>query len=379
MTILDRYITSQANRTIGFVVTALLCLISLFTLLDELGERQEGYGLLAAGSYVLKTMPRRLDEILVYGLFLGYLITLGRLAETNELTICRVCGMSPWRLCRSLTPSMLLWMVLSLTVSEYVAPGSERIAEMDKMKAQYGERAFHQKDNLWLRDQNLFMRVRAIDDTGKIWGIEQYWLNQDGVLVEVIHAQSGIYAPDEAAWHLDSVTRKHLGTGGAEQHYLAQWNWESRLTPSLLAAQAYLKPHKMSLRALHQQIGFARDQNAGVSEYEIAFWSRVLKPLTFIGMTLFALGVVLGPLRQVTMGLRLTFGIFAGLGFKYLQDLFAPACDRIRDPRSSRNPHADYFILGFSLGSYSQKRLDCLRLTTQQTGLDKQSLPQLLI
>ena len=42
-------------------------------------------------------------------------------------------------------------------------------------------------------------------------------------------------------------------------------------------------------------------------------------------MTLFALGVVLGPLRQVTMGLRLTFGIFAGLGFKYLQDLFAPA------------------------------------------------------
>jgi lipopolysaccharide export LptBFGC system permease protein LptF len=25
------------------------------------------------------------------------------------------------------------------------------------------------------------------------------------------------------------------------------------------------------------------------------------------------------------MGLRLTFGIFAGLGFKYLQDLFAPA------------------------------------------------------
>ena len=63
----------------------------------------------------------------------------------------------------------------------------------------------------------------------------------------------------------------------------------------------------------------------GVSEYELAFWSRILKPLTYLGLTLFALGVVLGPLRQVGMGLRLTFGIFAGLGFKYLQDLFAPA------------------------------------------------------
>ena len=33
----------------------------------------------------------------------------------------------------------------------------------------------------------------------------------------------------------------------------------------------------------------------------------------------------MGPLRQVGMGARLVVGIFAGLGFKYLQDLFAPA------------------------------------------------------
>ncbi len=35
--------------------------------------------------------------------------------------------------------------------------------------------------------------------------------------------------------------------------------------------------------------------------------------------------MVLGPLREVGMGIRLTIGIFAGLGLKYLQDLFAPA------------------------------------------------------
>ena len=79
------------------------------------------------------------------------------------------------------------------------------------------------------------------------------------------------------------------------------------------------------MAALYRQIQFARTQDLGVSDYELAFWSRVLKPLTFMGLTLFALAVVLGPLREVGMGLRLTFGIFAGLGFKYLQDLFAPA------------------------------------------------------
>ena len=76
---------------------------------------------------------------------------------------------------------------------------------------------------------------------------------------------------------------------------------------------------------LERQIDFARTQHLGTSEYELAYWTRVLKPVTYFGLTLLALAIVLGPLRQVSMGLRLTIGIFAGLAFKYLQDLFAPA------------------------------------------------------
>ena len=69
----------------------------------------------------------------------------------------------------------------------------------------------------------------------------------------------------------------------------------------------------MSMFALYRQIQFARDQQLGVSEYELAFWNRILKPIAYLGLTLFALAVVMGPLRQVGMGLRLTFGIFEGL------------------------------------------------------------------
>lgn len=325
MTTLDRYITNQANRTILVVVTVLLSLISLFTLFDEIDENEATYGLLEATSYILKTMPRRLDEVLVYGLFLGYLITLGRLAQTNELTICRVSGMSPLRLCRALAPSMLVWMVLSVTVSEYVAPTSERIAEVDKLKAQYGERALDRNGGLWLRDRQLYMRVRAIDGDGQIWGVNQYWLDNQDAVVETIHADSGTYDPQAGVWILKHVTRTQIQSTGSTQQRLDNWTWENRLTPELLAAQAFLKPNKMSLVALYRQIQFARDQQLGVSEYELAFWDRILKPLTYLGLTLFALGIVLGPLRQVSMGLRLTVGIFAGLGFKYLQDLFAPA------------------------------------------------------
>lgn len=322
---LDRYITRQANRTILVVVTVLLSLISLFALFEELDENKATYTLIDAVSYIIKTLPRRLDEVLVYALFLGYLITLGRLAETNELTICRVTGMSPARLCLSLAPSMLIWLVLSMTVSEYVAPNSERVAEVEKLQAQYGDDALNLLGGLWLRDQQLYMQVQAIDEEGQIWGVTQYWLNEQRALQEVIYADSGTYDAKENAWQLNKVSRTQIIDNQTTTDRLDAWQWKNDITPDLLAAQAFLEPNKMSMLALYRQIQFARAQNLGVSEYELAFWNRVLKPLTYMGLTLFALAVVLGPLRQVGMGLRLTFGIFAGLGFKYLQDLFAPA------------------------------------------------------
>lgn len=325
MNTLDRYITSHALKTTLAVVLALLSLISLFAMFEELEENAGTYGLQDALRYIALTMPRRLDEILVYGLFLGYLITLGRLAETNELTIMRVSGMSSTRIMLALAPSMLLWLAISVAVAEFIAPASERSAEAEKIEALYGTDALDRRGGLWLRTGQMYMRVTSIDEAGELRGITQYWLNEQDELRQVIEAESGSYDPITEQWNLLNGTQVTVAedqtTRGA---FLAQ-TWDNAITPQVLASQAFLEANKMSLMDLGRQIEFARSQQLGVSEYEIAYWSRILKPLTYLGLTLFALSVVLGPLRQVGMGLRLTFGIFAGLGFKYLQDLFAPA------------------------------------------------------
>ena len=325
MLTLDRYITGHANRTIFVVALIFIALISLFALFEELEVARESYDFNAAAIYILKTMPRRFDEVLVYCLFLGYLIALGRLAETNELTVVRVSGMSPTRIAVSLAPSMVLWLVISFAVSEFLAPNSERDAEVGKLNAQYGEDALGLRGGLWLRVGQLYMRVNAIGDDGRIHGVVQYWLDPDDTLIETVSAEYGDYDTELGRWTLYKGVRTVLSPASAETFRFDQWTWPNALTPDLLASQAYVEPNKMSLAALYRQIEFARTQSVDDAEYELAFWSRVLKPLTYLGLTLFALAVVMGPLRQVGMGLRLTFGIFAGLGFKYLQDLFAPA------------------------------------------------------
>ncbi|MEM7078204.1 MAG: LPS export ABC transporter permease LptG [Pseudomonadota bacterium] len=323
LTTLDRYITGHANRAIVVVLSILIGLISLFALFEELDESQATYTVADALQYVLYTMPRRLDEIIVYGLFLGYLIALGRLAEQNEIVVCRSAGMSPLRLCRALTPSLLLWFALGTVVAEFVAPSAERSAEVNKLAAQFGDAAGFRRSGLWLRHDFTYMQVQAIGTGNEIFGIKQYHLNASRQLEQIVHANKGTYIEDR--WKFEDVIRMTIGPDRTSREQLTDWTWQVDISPELLSSQAYLEPNKMSLAALYRQIGFARSQDSGVSQYELAFWSRIFRPLTYIGLMLLALAVVLGPLREVGMGVRLTVGIFAGLGFKYLQDLFAPA------------------------------------------------------
>ena len=321
---LDRYLNRQALTSVFVVVTALLVMISLFALFEELDENDAAYGFSEAVIYVLQTLPRRLDEILTYGLFLGYLIALGRCAENNELTICRVSGMSPARIMLSLAPSMLLWLIFSTLISEFVAPVNERAASAMKIQAQRGGETL-KRGGLWLRTGNIFMQVQAIDDNQNIHDIVQYRTDGEGLLLATLTAKRGHYDSRRAEWIFhQGVLVTHTDSRTSETTFRTQ-RWPTQVTPQVLSSQAFLEPGKMSMQDLRYQIQFAASENLDSVEYELALWSRLLKPLTFFGLILFALASVIGPLREVGMGVRLTVGIFAGLGFKYLQDLFAPA------------------------------------------------------
>ncbi len=323
MKTLNRYLVKHANRTIFVIVAALLSLVSLFGLYEELEDAEAAYGFVDSVSFVLATIPRRLDEVLVYGVFLGYLVTLGRFAETHELTAMRAAGLSPARIILGLAPSLLLWVVLNIFVAEWIAPNADRTAEAQKTQAQYGGADHGVAVGLWMRVDNVYMQVQAIDANGDIWGVTQYVVNNQRELVTTVTAEKGAFDPLTEQWFFSNTTHTDFVNGETRSKHMSMWVWANPITPQLLASSAFLDPDKMSLADLYQQITYANQDN--VTTHQIAFWSRLLKPLSYIGLCAFALAAVLGPLREATASFRVTVGIFAGLGFKYLQDLFAPA------------------------------------------------------
>ena len=80
------------------VLVALSGLTLSFSLLDELNKDHANYGFNEALRFLLLTMPRRIEELMPYGIFIGLLLVLGNMAESGELTAFRAAGVSPWRL-----------------------------------------------------------------------------------------------------------------------------------------------------------------------------------------------------------------------------------------------------------------------------------------
>ena len=135
MTLLDRYLTGKCLAAITTVVAVLAALTVLFALIEELDEDNAHYGFGQALQYLLLTMPRRVEELLAYGVFIGLLLALGDLSEGGELTAMRAAGVSPGRIMLALLPTLGICLLMSLALSELLSPAGERAGERYKQTA----------------------------------------------------------------------------------------------------------------------------------------------------------------------------------------------------------------------------------------------------
>ena len=321
---IDRYLCRSTLTAAMAVLLALLGLIASFALVEELDEDHGAYGLAAAAWYVLLTLPRRAHEILPYVLFLGALISLGRLAAQSELVALRAAGVPVRRLAGALAwPVGLAWL-LGAAVGEWAAPATEAAAEMHKARVLRGSQLTELKGGYWYREGPLYMHVQALNNEGDLLGVRQYQLNEDGGLGLIRQAQRAEHQSGGGRWVLHNGTQTELIDERAKMDAFGQLAWTGRLDPALLSERALVDAGKLSLLDLRRQIRYLEREGLDAGAQRLAFWSKCLQPAAILGLAMLALAFVLGPLREVGVGVRISVGVIVGLCFKYLQDLFAP-------------------------------------------------------
>ena len=318
---LDRYLLETLLWSIMGVLGVLVILDGLSDLIDGLGDLSDTYGFSDLLIYIVLTLPRRVEEFVPYATLIGALFGLGRLASSSELTIIRSAGVSMPRLGWMAIKPALIVALAGFAVGEYFAPVSEQIAVSQRALAQRDDPNLAGRYGAWNRDGGTFVHVDAVQRGGLIFGVTLIEFNESGALERSVAADRGTFQGDR--WLLEGVATTEMTASGTRVSRQTTREWMSRITPNLLTLDT-VKPESLPASQLWGYADYLRSQGLLANDIELAFWNKVLQPLSCAGLVILAMSFIFGPLRETNMSSRIFVGVLAGVVFRISQDFFGP-------------------------------------------------------
>jgi len=320
--ILDLYIGRTILTTTLLTLSVLLALSSMFRFIDQMRSIGRGYyDMVHAALFTLYSVPGDLVMFFPMAALIGGLIGLGMLASSSELVVMQAAGLSRLNIINSVMKSAVLMVLVMMAVAEWGAPITDRAARELRIKAISDGNVFAARQGVWAKDGDSFVNIKEVDDLGNLKDVIIYHFQADLALAKVVRAETAQYFDD--AWRLQQVTELTFGEEQISQQHLPSQPWRSTLTPDKLIVGS-IKPEMLSLRGLSDYVEYLQQNGQEASRYELAYWRKVLQPVTVAAMLLLALSFIFGPLRSVTMAARVLLGILTGFGFYMSNEVFGP-------------------------------------------------------
>lgn len=322
MNIIDLYISRVILSTSALCLLILTGLSGIIKWVDQLRLVGRGtYSMMDAVVYVLYLIPRDIEMFFPMAVLLGALIGMGMLASNSELVVMQASGMSRLQITLSAMKTAIPLMILVMVLGEWGAPIAEKTAKELQATKLSGGSLIKSKSGVWAKDGDLFVNIGEVEDIDKLNNITLYQFDEDLKLVKLTQAQKAVFQQDE--WQLRDVKTTQLTDDRIELVETPSEQWRSTLTPDKLSVVS-VKPEALSIQGLLGYLDYLEANQQDASRYELALWRKIMQPVTVAVMMLVALSFVFGPLRTVTMGARVLFGVVAGFGFYISNQIFGP-------------------------------------------------------
>ncbi len=313
MKIIDRYIGAAVFRNIALVLMVLIALDGLFRLVRELNSVGTGnYDQSEMLLYLLLTTPSHIVEFFPIAALLGAITGLGALANQSELVVMRAAGVSLLRISGSVLKSGFILIIAIMLLSEFVVPPAEQFAESRRSQMLAEQTALKTVNGFWSRDARSFLNIRGISPGGDITDIYIYEFDDEHQLRTTTHAEKAIY--DNGQWILNGLSQSEITVKGIKTRNFEEAQWDSLLSPALISL-IVVNPLQLSVRDLYGYYRYLSDNGQDADRYELAFWSRLMMPVSIAVMMLLAVPFIFGPLRAVSIGQKIFIGFLVGLGF----------------------------------------------------------------
>jgi lipopolysaccharide export system permease protein len=317
--VLTGYIVREILKGSFVALLLLLTLFNLFTFSDELKDMGGGYGLKEILYYLALTSPRVFYELVPASALLGSLFILGAMGNNRELIAMRAAGLSVFGIIRAVMLAGAILVFISILVGEFVAPVTERMAQMVRVSARNEQVLMNARYGLWLREGKKFINVRQIEDNGNLADISIYELDDQQHLQFAMHADQAAFLGKQQ-WQMKNIKKSEIST----QQMLASTQdnqlWKSSIAPNLLKI-VVVNPNNLSLYDLASYVGFLKKNHQKSHVFELAFWGRIVNPLVTFVMLLLSAPFVIGVKRGVSAGGRMMIGVVIGMGFNIIDKI----------------------------------------------------------
>jgi len=346
MKTIRRLIYGEVLSSIALVALGFLALFFFFDLVDELqylgktnGITDSIYQVRHALLYVSLLVPNHLYELLPISVLIGSIFVMARLAQSSEYTILRTSGLGPWRALKLLLWLGAFFVALSFVVGDYIAPVSERAAQL--LKARYQGRITVGQTGAWLKEKqatnNFIVNVNELSPDNEMHGVRIYEFDPGGLIVSTTQAPVAVFSSD-AAWLLRDATQTQFNvsaavaagqSGASAPAQRAKVNrssapslrWPTEITAEMVSV-ALLKPDRMATIDLFNYIRHLEANGQSAQRYEIEFWKKVFYPLSCLVMVMLALPFAYLHFRSGGIAGYVFAGVMIGISFFLLNNVF---------------------------------------------------------
>ncbi len=312
MKLLERYIGQAVTNGVLSVMAVMIALFSLVGFVDEFDQVGRGtYTIWHALAYTLLRIPQQIYEIFPMATLLGTMLGLGMLANNRELVVMRTAGLSITRIVWAIMKTALMLMLLVLVIGEVIAPPALEYGSQKRLQLMGAKVSLNTQFGLWARDGDTYIHVQRVDNLGQLRDIHLYTF-KDNKMQTLLRAGSASY--DGTQWQMKNVTRNVLKEKTFQQEKIRQMPWTTLLEPSLINVVS-VEPETLAVWKLDSYIDYLKDNRLESSQYELAFWGKVLMPFTIAAMVLLAVPFVFGAQRHTSIGQQILVGFLVGIVF----------------------------------------------------------------
>jgi lipopolysaccharide export system permease protein len=321
MRLLHGYIRGTVIAMTGLVVLVIVGLQAFIGFINEIRDiGTSQYGAWQAFVYVIASLPHDVYPLFPAAALIGCLIGLGRLAAYSELIVMRASGVSKAQIALSVLRATILMLLVVTLLGEWLGPAMKTYASNYKVKAISGSEASLEKSGVWERDGDSFINIGQISADGQLHDIVRYQFSNQQ-LISASHADSGVYS--NGHWVFQQVKSSIFQADRVIVEHAPQQEWPLSFNPKLISI-INVDTSQASLHKLSRYIHYLHHSGLSSNAYEFDFWKRVFQPLATLVMIALGVPFIFGPLRTVTMGLRILIGVMIGFTFYTFNEFLGP-------------------------------------------------------